>query len=125
METNLSEKEEMVDPKIYKQANKRVAFKTHFIIYLLAMAIIWILYVFVFRSADDTVSTAVTGALTYLRFAAFVTALWTVLVIAHYLFVYKLNNNMLDKEIKKVKKEIEKKKAELELLKAENNNKQD
>ena len=107
----------MVDPKVYKQANKRVAFKTHFIIYLLAMAIIWILYVFVFRSADDTVSTAVTGALTYLRFAAF--------VIAHYLFVYKLNHNMLDKEIKKVKKEIEEKKAELERLKTEKNDKQD
>ena len=110
----------MVDPKVYKQANKRVAFKTHFIIYLLAMAIIWILYVFV-----DTVSTAVTGALTYLRFAAFVTALWTVLVIAHYLFVYKLNHNMLDKEIRKVKKEIEEKKAELERLKIEKNDQQD
>ena len=53
----------------------------------------------------------------FLKCLLFVTIIWTVLLFFHYLFVYRLNSTMIDREIKKLQKEIEKKKAHLEQLK--------
>lgn len=104
--------QELVDKKIYKKAAKRVAFKFHLAIYLCAMIVLWLIYYFVFKNfeAVDQI----------LKVYAFLTALWTVIIVFHYIFVYKLNNSLLDKEIKKIQKEIEEKQAKLEELQKEN-----
>ncbi|MBO4646088.1 MAG: hypothetical protein J5642_06190 [Bacteroidales bacterium] len=97
---------ELIDPKLYKQANKRVHFKLHFAIWALAMLVLWLVYYFVFKTSEAA------GPI-FFKSILFVTLLWTVILVFHYLFVYKLNNNMLDREIKSLQKEI----AEKETLK--------
>lgn len=124
-EGKITESGELVDPKIFKQASKRVRFKIHLAIYVFAMAILWILHFYLFKAtapAETPVEVADAGGMTYLKFISLVTALWTVLIVFHGLFVYKFNSSLLDKEIKKLKKEIEEKKARREELEAERNN---
>ena len=105
----------LIDPKIYKKANQRSHFKFHLAIYVLAMLVIWILYIFLFRatapdaSVVDTAKDVINQGMTFLKFSVLVTALWTVIVVFHGLFVYKFNSSMLEKEIK----EQEEKKREL------------
>ena len=103
---------ELVDPKVYKKANKRVHFKIHLAIYVLVVAVMWILYVFLFRATQpEATPDAVNSGMTFEKFTIFVTLLWTVIVIFHGLFVYKFNSSMLEKEIKSLQKEIKEKEA--------------
>ena len=108
----------MIDIKTYKAANKRAHFKRHIAIYFLLMIVLWVLYFFIFRE-PKTPETADAPMGLFLKCTLFVTILWTVLLFFHYLFVYRLNSTMVDREIKKLQKEIEKKKAYLEQLKEE------
>ena len=108
----------MIDIKTYKAANKRAHFKRHTAIYFLLMIVLWVLYFFIFRE-PKTPETADAPMGLFLKCILFVTILWTVLLFFHYLFVYRLNSTMVDREIKKLQKEIEKKKAHLEQLKEE------
>ena len=108
----------MIDIKTYKAANKRAHFKRHIAIYFLLMIVLWVLYFFIFRE-PKTPETADAPMGLFLKCTLFVTILWTVLLFFHYLFVYRLNSTMVDREIKKLQKEIEKKKAHLEQLKEE------
>ncbi len=123
--TNYSEQPEMVDIKTYKMATKRAHFKKHIAIYILVMIVIWVLYAFIFRNeapADAAEATQDAGMGLYLKCALFVSILWTVIIFFQYLFVYKLNNTLVDKEIKKLQKELEEKKKQLDELKQENEN---
>ena len=54
----------------------------------------------------------------------FITLVWGIFVIAHYLFVYKWNKSYVEKEIVSLKKEQEKKQKQLEQLKEEENKQQ-
>ena len=112
----MAENNNLIDPQIYKKANRRSHFKFHLAIYVLAMLVIWILYIFLFRatapdtSVVDTVKDNIKEeGMTFLEFSVLVSALWTVIVVFHGLFVYKFNSSMLEKEIK----EQEEKKREL------------
>lgn len=113
--------ENLIDPKIYKKANQRAHFKFHLVIYVLVMLVLWILYFFLFRATapDASVADAVKNTkdqFSFFDFTVLVTALWTVIVVFHGLFVYKFNSSMLEKEIKSLEKEIkeqEEKKREL------------
>ena len=116
--TQIVDQPEMIDVKTYKTANKRAHFKRHIAIYFLVMIVLWVLYFFIFRE-PKTPETAGEPMGLFLKCTLFVTILWTVLLVFHYLFVYRLNATMIDREIKKLKKEIEQKKAELEKLKEE------
>ena len=116
--TQIVEQPEMIDVKTYKTANKRAHFKRHIAIYFLVMIVLWVLYFFIFRE-PKTPETAGEPMGLFLKCTLFVTLLWTVLLVFHYLFVYRLNATMIDREIKKLQKEIEKKKAVLEKLKEE------
>lgn len=107
--------EALIDPKVYRKAQQRVHFKLHLAIYALSMAVLWILYVFLFRATAtvatgdaSTVTDVVNGGMTFEKFTILITLLWTVLIVFHGLFVYKLNNTMLEKEIKSLQKEIKK-----------------
>lgn len=104
---------ELIDPKVYKTANRRVHFKMHLAIYVLAMLVLWIVYFFLFKATqpvteDPTVAEVVNGGMTFLKLNILITALWSVLIIFHGLFVYKFNSSMLEKEIKSLQKEIKK-----------------
>ena len=114
--TTVVEQPEMIDIKTYKAANKRAHFKRHIAIYFLLMIVLWVLYAFIFRE-PKTPETADAPMGMFLKCIPFVTIIWTVLLFFHYLFVYRLNSTMIDREIKKLQKEIEKKKAHLEQLK--------
>lgn len=116
--TQVVDQPEMIDLKTYKTANKRAHFKRHIAIYFLLMIVLWVLYFFIFRE-PKTPETADAPMGLFLKCTLFVTILWTVILFFHYLFVYRLNATMIDREIKKLKKEIEKKKAVLEKLKEE------
>lgn len=116
--TQVVEQPEMIDIKTYKTANKRAHFKRHIAIYFLIMIVLWVLYFFIFRE-PKTPETADAPMGLFLKCSLFVTILWTVILFFHYLFVYRLNSTMIDREIKKLQKEIEKKKEILENLKEE------
>ena len=116
--TQIVDQPEMIDVKTYKTANKRAHFKRHIAIYFLVMIVLWVLYFFIFREPKTPENADAPMGL-FLKCSLFVTILWTVLLVFHYLFVYRLNSTMIDREIKKLKKEIEQKKAELEKLKEE------
>ena len=116
--TTVVEQPEMIDIKTYKAANKRAHFKRHIAIYFLLMIVLWVLYAFIFRE-PKTPETADAPMGLFLKCTLFVTIIWTVLLFFHYLFVYRLNSTMVDREIKKLQKEIEKKKLHLEKLKEE------
>ena len=76
------------------------------------MAVLWILYIFLFKATETPdVSDVVNGGMTFGKFTLLITLLWTVLIIFHCLFVYKLNSTMLEKEIKSLQKEIKKQEA--------------
>lgn len=85
------------DPIIYKKAKKRVAFKTHLTIYLLANILFWLLWIFVSYGKDDFI----------LPWAVLPTLGWGVAVVFHYLYAFKWNANLVEKEYEKlINKEI-------------------
>lgn len=123
MEGKVTEDGQLVDPKIYRKAAQRTRCKCHIAIYVLSMLILWVLYLFLFRATEPTTAEeVVNGGMTFLKFIILVTALWTIIVVFHVLFVYKFNNSMIDKEIKQLQEEIEAKKALRDELKEENRN---
>lgn len=125
----MAENNNLIDPQIYKKANRRSHFKFHLAIYVLAMLVIWILYIFLFRatapdtSVVDTVKDNIKEeGMTFLEFSVLVSALWTVIVVFHGLFVYKFNSSMLEKEIKALEKEIKEQEEKKRELLAKRNN---
>ena len=106
---------ELIDPKIYKRANKRVHFKFHLAIWVLAMLVLWLVYHFVFKANEAA------GPI-FFKCILFITLMWTVILVFHYLFVFKLNHTMLDKEIKRVQNELKEKELKLKELQNKNNN---
>lgn len=107
-----SEEEEKA---LAKKAQKRVSFKRHIIIYILANLLIWLFWFFIFSKMNDTEQKELA-----LNIFLFITLVWGILVIAHYFFVYKWNKSYVEKEIERLKKEQDNKEKELEQLKEEN-----
>lgn len=83
------------EEKIRKMALRRVGFKKHLAVYLLSMLIIWLTFSFVFYGNQQVQRVFVFG-----------TALWTVIIVFHHLFVYRLCHGMLDREVKKIREEL-------------------
>ena len=91
------------------KAKKRIACKIHGMIYFLTCLLLWLFWLFIFKGSIDR-STPI------LKFCIFVTLVWGICVLLHYLFVYKWNKSYLEKEIKRLKKEKEKERKQLEEL---------
>ena len=128
MKEKKNDKEELTPSKQYseqeeraiaKKAQKRVGFKIHFIIYILANLLIWIFWFFIFSKLNDLGQRQMA-----LNIFLFITLVWGIFVIAHYLFVYKWNKSYVEKEIVRLKKEQEKRQKELEELKEKENKQQ-
>ncbi|MDR1878710.1 MAG: hypothetical protein LBQ64_04010 [Bacteroidales bacterium] len=91
---------------LVRTAKKRVGFKIHFVLYILSCLLIWLFWFFIFKDTVDLHSPA-------LRVCIFITLVWLICIIAHYLFVYKWNKNYIEKEIVLLKKQKEKAEKEL------------
>ena len=93
-----------------KRARQRVHFRIHFCIYLLVVALLWLLWFFLFKNASTG-----EGSI-FLKLSWAVTLIWGLVVLAHYLFAIRWNKSMVEKEVAKLKKrEAELKKQETKL----------
>lgn len=108
------------EEKLYKKASRRAGFKIHLMIFLLVEILFWVVWFFLFRGGQDATSAKALNALLLLSIV------WLIIVIAHYLMVYKWNKSLVEKELEKLKKENKAQREELEKLKkgnGEQNNK--
>ncbi|MDR0368547.1 MAG: 2TM domain-containing protein [Bacteroidales bacterium] len=115
METTLDQTQE----QLFREAQKRVRFKIHFILFILANFLIWILWFFIFSKLNDLPQREMA-----LNTFLFITLVWLICVIAHYLFVYKWTKSYVEKEVEMLKKEQDKKLKELAKLKEDANKQQ-
>ncbi|HOF16780.1 MAG TPA: 2TM domain-containing protein [Bacteroidales bacterium] len=92
------------EKKLYKIAKKRAAFRIHLSIYLLVILFFWLIWYFLFAGKEDN---------TFLLLTLAITLFWLLFIIAHYLFAFKWNKSIVEKEIKR----LEKKEKKLEALK--------
>lgn len=116
--TNL-ENSELVDRKLYKKASRRAAFKIHLAIYLLVNLIFWLIWFFIIKSEEpNPTSTKTLNAL------IFFTIVWLLLLIGHYLAVYKWNKSLVEKELNKLLKENKANEEKLRILRQKNINSQ-
>jgi len=119
-------KEEIIAEKLYseqdeqafrKKAQKRVSFKIHFTVFILVNLLIWLFWFFIFSNMDDGAFRQST-----LKTFFFISSVWSICMITHYLFIYKWNKSFVEKEIRRLKKEEERQQKELEALKEEQKN---
>jgi len=103
-EEELTEQEEKA---LYGKAKKRVQFTVHLMIYILTNSILWLFYSFVFRPIHE-------GGIKDIafRFVLFVSLVWGIVVVAHYLIVYKWGKIYVEKEFRRLKKDHKKVKNE-------------
>ena len=103
--------------KLYKRASQRATFKIHAAIFILINLFLWVIWYFLFKGETDASANKVTSAV------LFVTIAWFIILTGHYLFVFKWNKSLVDKELMRLKKENKKKEEELERMRqeAENN----
>ncbi|MDR0604166.1 MAG: 2TM domain-containing protein [Bacteroidales bacterium] len=94
------------ETEIVKKAKKRVGFKIHIIIYILACILIWLCWVFIFHGSNLN-KPAFNAIL-------FITLAWGICIIFHYLIVYKWDKTYLEKEVKRLKKQQEKQQQQIE-----------
>lgn len=91
---------EMVDKKLYKKATRRAAFKIHLAIYVIVNLIFWLIWFFIIKSEplDPT-------SIKILKTLIFFTIVWLLLLVGHYLAVYRWNKTLVEKELNKLLKE--------------------
>ncbi len=102
------EEKHIVDQDLYKTASKRVGFKVHVTIFLIVMAMLWIIYTFIFKK-----ETPEGEENTFFQAILFLNSIWALVIVAHYLIVYKWNKSLIEKEIKNIEKENENLKKKL------------
>ena len=98
-ETEITEQEEKA---LYSKAKKRAQFKVHVMVFILTNLILWLIFWFGSNSklfADNA---------QILQFVLFVSLTWGVVIIAHYLIVYKWGKTVIDKEFNKLKEDYKK-----------------
>ena len=98
------------EAKLAKMASRRTGFKKHLAILILLNAFLWVVWSFLFRDSEDK---------TFLMAILFVLIVWLLVLILHYLMVYKWTKSYKDKELNSLKKMRLKQLQEIENLKAE------
>ena len=98
------------EAKLAKMAARRTGFKKHLAIFILLNAFLWVVWSFLFRDSEDK---------TFLMAILFVLIVWLLVLILHYLMVYKWTKSYKDKELNSLKKMRLKQLQEIENLKAE------
>ena len=114
-----SDNSDPVDRKLYKKASRRAAFKIHLAVYFLVNLIFWLIWFFIIKSEEpNPTSTKTLNAL------IFFTIVWLLLLIGHYLAVYKWNKSLVEKELNKLLKENRANEEKLRKLQQKNINSQ-
>jgi hypothetical protein len=98
-ETNISQQEEKA---LYNKAKRRVRFKVHLMIFILTNLFLWLIFGFGSKLFTEEARRFV------LHFVLFVSSAWGVVLIAHYLIIYKWGKSYVDKEFEKLRKEYKK-----------------
>lgn len=89
------ETDQAVDKELWEKAHKRAGFKIHFSIYILVIAFLWVLWVFLgFLNKDDY----------NVKWPIFPMLGWGLGVFFHYLAVYRWKNKLTQKEYDKLLK---------------------
>ena len=104
------------EAKLVRMASRRTGFKKHFAIFILVNAFLWLVWYFVFRPGEETKAG---DDKTFLMAIVFVLLVWLLVIILHYLLVYKWTKSYKDKELNSLKKMRLKQLQEIEELKAE------
>ena len=99
--------------QITKTANARRAFFIHLSIFILSIAIIWILWYLLHNAFRPDL----TGGL--LKICLCFTLLWLIAVIFHYLIAFKWTRTHAEKEVSKLRKRRDKQIEEIRALKEE------
>ncbi|HNY62908.1 MAG TPA: 2TM domain-containing protein [Bacteroidales bacterium] len=101
---------------LFNKAKKRVNFKIHAAIYLIILAILWVIWGFIFKNSSAETSI-------FLKSILFITIIWSIILIAHYLYAFKWNSALVERELQRMIKQMEKdKKSETELNQETKNN---
>ena len=101
MEVAITEQEEKA---LYRKAKKRVQFKVHLMIFFLTNLLLWLLLGFGSKLFSESFNLENPA----FQFALFVSLTWGVLVVAHYLIIYKWGKSYVEKELNTLKKEYKK-----------------
>ena len=95
------EKEELKNnKKIFGKARQRANFKIHIVIAILVLAFLWVIWAFIFKNLAGE------GNL-FLKCIVFLSIVWLLVLISHYLIVYEWKKNLIDRELEKLIKESE------------------
>lgn len=104
------------DKLLLKKAHRRAGFRVHIAIFILANLLLWIFWYFVLRGRPDETAQTLSQGLLFILLA------WFVIIMAHYLFAYKWNKTLVEKELRKLEKERKKQEEKLESMKEEMKN---
>jgi len=101
------------DELLLKNASRRAGFKIHLAISILVNLLLWIFWLFFLKGrSNETAFALFQGIL-------FISLVWFIVIVAHYLFVYKWNKTLVEKELMKLKQEIKNHEEKIERLKKE------
>ncbi len=98
------------DEALEKKASRRAGFKIHVVIFILANLLLWVFWFFILKGRSEDV---------LFQGFLFLSITWFIILVAHYLFVYKWNKTLIEKELIKLKKENKKQESELEKMRKE------
>lgn len=94
MDTN--KPEEKYHDELREKARSIVNFKTHRTIFILANVLIWLVSMFLYFAFEFT-----------WIWAIFPTAIWAVILAFHYLWIFRWNNDRIEKEYQKLLKKTQ------------------
>lgn len=89
-----------IEAKLYKKASLRVGFKIHLSIFFLANLMLWVIWYFIFRGGEDPTSAKAFNAV------LFVSIVWFIIIIAHYLIAYQWSKPLVEKELIHLKQKL-------------------
>ncbi len=90
--------------KLRERARSLVYFKNHLIIFILANIFIWIVWFFWYYIINKEIK----------LWAAFPTLIWFIIIIFHYLWVYKWTATQFEKKYNKLVKQMTKEKENID-----------
>lgn len=94
----------------------RVSFKIHLTVFVVVNLVLWCLWFTIFNAivTKETIADAI------LKTSVCITVVWFLIVLVHYLIVYRWNSTLVEKELRRMKKARKKALKEIEEMKRNN-----